>query len=168
MKCRTTTLPRRESRLKVRPSASSSVNWGASLSIGWKYFSRSRNSCPSSSTECARAKGMAAAVSTAVASAANSRRSIMSPSRWRWPLAAGAVTAVAKRTVPLWQEPTSCPPLDRGADEIAPLRPGAVVVLHVRIAEQVLEHEPGVTGALADAAVGDHRPVRRDALALIE
>ena len=51
--------------------------------------------------------------------------------------------------------------LDRHADEAAPLRPGAVVVADVGEAEQLVEHEPGVAGALADAAVGDDVLVRR-------
>ena len=34
--------------------------------------------------------------------------------------------------------------LDRDTDQTAPFRPGAVVVAHLRISEQVLEHEPGV------------------------
>src|SRR3990172_11453836 len=53
--------------------------------------------------------------------------------------------------------------LDRLADHAAPLRPGAVVVEDLRVAEQVLQDEPGVRGALADAAVGDGRLVLRDA-----
>src|SRR5690625_6441747 len=40
---------------------------------------------------------------------------------------------------------------------VAPLCPRAVVVAHVLEAQQVLQGEPGVGGALADAAVGDHR-----------
>src|SRR6476659_9728450 len=44
---------------------------------------------------------------------------------------------------------------DRDAHEGAVLGPGAVVVLDVLLAQQLLEHEPGVRGALADAAVGD-------------
>src|SRR4051794_41493209 len=36
---------------------------------------------------------------------------------------------------------------------IAPLGPGAVVVLHVVLAEQLVQHEPGVPRALADAAI---------------
>src|SRR5262245_29364046 len=46
---------------------------------------------------------------------------------------------------------------DRRADQIAPFGPGAVIILDVLEAEQVLEHEPGVARALADAAVGDDR-----------
>src|SRR3990172_2133494 len=53
--------------------------------------------------------------------------------------------------------------LDRLADHAAPLRPGAVVVADLRVAEQVLQDEPGVRGALADAAVGDGRLVLRHA-----
>src|SRR3970040_2985121 len=58
--------------------------------------------------------------------------------------------------------------LDRLADHAAPLRPGAVVVADLRVAEQVLQDEPGVRGALADAAVGDGRRVLRDAGAPVE
>ena len=47
--------------------------------------------------------------------------------------------------------------LDRHGDHVAPLGPGAVVVLHVVLAEQLVQHEPGVRRALADAAVGDDR-----------
>src|SRR5207244_3156467 len=39
---------------------------------------------------------------------------------------------------------------DRGADQASPFGPGAVVVPDVGIAEQVLEDEPGVGGALPD------------------
>ena len=46
-------------------------------------------------------------------------------------------------------------PLNRHAHQIPPLRPTAVVIPHVRVAQQILEHKPGVAGALADAAVGD-------------
>src|SRR5579864_5952592 len=55
--------------------------------------------------------------------------------------------------------------LDRHADRAAPLGPRPVVVLDVGIAEQLLQHEPRVRGALADAAVGDDLFVRDDALA---
>ena len=47
--------------------------------------------------------------------------------------------------------------LDRDVDQVAPLGPRAVVVLDVVLAEQLVEHEPGVRRALADPAVGDHR-----------
>src|SRR6266567_7697997 len=58
--------------------------------------------------------------------------------------------------------------LDRRTDQIAPLGPRAVVVLHVLEPEQILEHEPRMARALADAAVRDHRPVGCHALARIE
>src|SRR4051794_38774034 len=45
--------------------------------------------------------------------------------------------------------------LDGDADEGAVLGPRAVVVLDVRVAEQLVQREPGVARALADAAVGD-------------
>ncbi len=47
------------------------------------------------------------------------------------------------------------PQLDRHADERAVLGPRAVVVLDVRLVEDLVQHEPGVRRALADAAVGD-------------
>src|SRR3990170_9166279 len=59
-------------------------------------------------------------------------------------------------------------PLDRDVDHRAPLGPRPVVVAHVRITEQLVQHEPGVAGALADAAVGDDVLVGRHALALLE
>src|SRR5439155_27027423 len=52
--------------------------------------------------------------------------------------------------------------LDRHPDERAPLGPRAVVVADVRIAEQLMEHEPRVRGPLADAAVRDDVLVRGD------
>src|SRR6185312_10193099 len=54
--------------------------------------------------------------------------------------------------------------LDRRADQVAPLCPRAVIVLDVLVAEQVLESEPRMRAALADAAVGDHLTVSIDAL----
>src|SRR6202050_1287565 len=47
------------------------------------------------------------------------------------------------------------PKLDRNTDQRTVLGPRAVVVLHVRLAEQFVQHEPGVRGPLADTAVGD-------------
>src|SRR3954470_20087514 len=59
--------------------------------------------------------------------------------------------------------------LDRHVDQVAPLGPRAVVVLDVVLAEQLVEHEPGVRRALADAAVGDDRVAVGDhALAGVE
>src|SRR5918994_7411875 len=55
--------------------------------------------------------------------------------------------------------------LDRGAEEAAPFGPGAVVVADVRVAEELGQDEPGVAGALANPAVGDHVLVGGDALA---
>src|SRR3990172_2902320 len=59
-------------------------------------------------------------------------------------------------------------PLDRDVDHRAPLGPRPVVVAHAGVAEQLVEHEPGVAGALADTAVGDDVLVGRHALALVE
>ena len=56
--------------------------------------------------------------------------------------------------------------LDRHADHAAPLRPRAVVIADVLVPEQVVQHEPGVAGALADAAIGDYRTRTVDALVL--
>src|SRR6267378_8398313 len=58
--------------------------------------------------------------------------------------------------------------LDRRPHEVAPLRPGAVIVLHVRVAEEVLQDEPGVGRPLPDPAVCDDLLVRRDAFAFVE
>src|SRR5467141_1294198 len=58
--------------------------------------------------------------------------------------------------------------LDRRPHEVAPLRPGAVVVLHVRVAEEVLEDEPGVGRPLPDPAVRDDLLVRSDALVFVQ
>src|SRR3954451_391149 len=52
---------------------------------------------------------------------------------------------------------------DRRPHEVAPLRPRAVVVAHLRIPEQVVQHEPGVAGPLPDPAVRDHVVLRREA-----
>ena len=51
--------------------------------------------------------------------------------------------------------------LDGDGDHVAPLGPRAVVVLDVVVAEQLVQHEPGVRRALADPAVGDDRGYRR-------
>src|SRR4051812_16411585 len=58
--------------------------------------------------------------------------------------------------------------LNRHVDEVAPLGPRAVVVLDVGLAEQLVEHEPGVRRALADPAVGDDRLAVGDALGAVE
>ena len=58
--------------------------------------------------------------------------------------------------------------LDRGADERAVLGPRAVVVLDVRVPEQLLQREPRVRRTLPDPAVGDHLAVARDALGVVE
>src|SRR2546426_5013596 len=54
-----------------------------------------------------------------------------------------------------WSAPTRSSPLHRNGHQAPPLRPGAVVVLDAIMAEQLVQHEPGVRRALADAAVGD-------------
>src|SRR5882762_4079678 len=57
---------------------------------------------------------------------------------------------------------------DGGADEVAPLGPGAVVVANLVEAQQILEDEPGVRAALADAAVGDDFVFAVDALGFVK
>src|SRR5688500_15950331 len=57
---------------------------------------------------------------------------------------------------------------DRHVHQVAPLGPGAVVVANPGVAEQVLEHEPGVRRALTDAAVGNHVFVGGDALTFVD
>ena len=47
------------------------------------------------------------------------------------------------------------PCLDGDSDQVAPLCPGAVVVLDPILAEELVQHEPRVRRALADATVGD-------------
>src|SRR2546430_13428309 len=52
--------------------------------------------------------------------------------------------------------------------EVPPLRPGAVVVPDVRVAEEVLQDEPRVGRPLADPAVCDDLLIRRHAFRLVE
>ena len=54
-----------------------------------------------------------------------------------------------------------CPDLflDGRANQVAPLGPGAVVVADLVEAEEVLQDEPGMGGAFADAAVDNGFPV---------
>src|SRR5213592_672820 len=58
--------------------------------------------------------------------------------------------------------------LDGDADQRPVLRPGSVVVLDVRVPEQLLEREPRVRAALADPAIRDHLAIRGDALGLVQ
>src|ERR1700687_346456 len=57
---------------------------------------------------------------------------------------------------------------DGGADEVAPLGPGAIVVAHLVEAQEILEDEPSVRAALADAAVGDDFVFAGNALGFVE
>src|SRR3954447_1756727 len=58
--------------------------------------------------------------------------------------------------------------LDRDTDERAVLGPRAVVVLHLRLVEQLVQDETRVRRTLADAAVGDGVLAEVDALVLVE
>src|SRR5664279_3455875 len=62
----------------------------------------------------------------------------------------------------------SDPFLDRDAHERAVLGPRTVIVLHVVVAEQLMQREPGVAGALTDAAVGDGVAAVIEALIAVE
>src|SRR2546425_10159006 len=57
---------------------------------------------------------------------------------------------------------------DGGANEVAPFGPGAVIVANLAEGPQILEDEPGVGAALADAAVGDDFVFAGDALGFVE
>src|SRR5437588_4727109 len=81
-----------------------------------------------------------------------------------------------KRTKPKRISP-QCPPcplwcevllLHGRADQIAPLGPRAVVVLHVRETQEMHEGEPGEARSLADAAVRDDRLIALDALRRVQ
>src|SRR3970040_388381 len=58
--------------------------------------------------------------------------------------------------------------LDRRLEEFPPLRLRAVVVLDVRVAEEVFQDDPGVGRPLADPAVRDDLPIGRDAVAPVQ
>src|SRR5437660_5149375 len=49
------------------------------------------------------------------------------------------------------------PFLNRRGDDIAVFGPTSVVILHVVEAEQIFQHEPGMTRSLADATIGNGR-----------
>src|SRR6478752_8654895 len=59
-------------------------------------------------------------------------------------------------------------PLHRHADEIAPLSPRTVVVLHVLESEEILQDEPRDARTLPDAAVRNHGRVSGHALAAVQ
>src|SRR5882724_978743 len=57
---------------------------------------------------------------------------------------------------------------DRRTDQIAPLGPRTVVIAHIFEPEQILQHEPGVRTALANAAIGDHFVAAVNSLSTVE
>src|SRR5579875_439924 len=57
---------------------------------------------------------------------------------------------------------------DRNANEAAPFGPGTIVVAHMRIAQQVMQREPRMTAALADAAIGNDLFIGRHAFTTID
>ena len=58
-------------------------------------------------------------------------------------------------------------PIDGRAYDAAVLGPGAVVVTHLVVSQDLGQHEPGMRRALADAAIGDDLSVAGDALAAV-
>ncbi len=57
---------------------------------------------------------------------------------------------------------------NRCSDQITPLSPRAVIVLHVLIAKQVFQSEPAMRTTFADTAVGDDFAVSIDTIPLIK
>src|SRR5260370_943418 len=58
--------------------------------------------------------------------------------------------------------------LDRSAHEAAPFGPGAIIVAHLWIAQQISQYKPGVRRTLPNTTVSDYCLVRGDILACIE
>src|SRR5438034_8491955 len=58
--------------------------------------------------------------------------------------------------------------LDRHSNEASPFGPGAVVITDALVTEEVLQNEPGVRAALADAAVRDRLALSIDAFAAVD
>src|SRR5512134_2765605 len=56
---------------------------------------------------------------------------------------------------------------NRHVDEVAPLRPTAIVIAYMFVPQQMRQHKPGVAAALADAAVGDNVVARLESLLLL-
>src|SRR5215469_13635954 len=58
--------------------------------------------------------------------------------------------------------------LDGRAHQAAPLGPRPVIVLHRRISQELVQHEPRMGATLANAAIRDCRFLWRDALAAVD
>src|SRR5260370_32850093 len=58
--------------------------------------------------------------------------------------------------------------LDGCANQAAPFGPGAIIVTYCRIAEQVVQHEPGMAAALANATIGHHFLLRSNPFAFVQ
>src|SRR5699024_10086429 len=52
-------------------------------------------------------------------------------------------------------------------NKIAPFGPGAVIIAHIRIFQQFIEYQPGMSRALSDAAIDDNLLVRSDFCTLV-
>src|SRR6185503_3204690 len=58
--------------------------------------------------------------------------------------------------------------LNRCTNQVAPLSPRAVVVLHIFVAEQIFQNKPGMTGSFSNAAISNDGLGARDAFVLIQ
>src|SRR5580704_6537457 len=58
--------------------------------------------------------------------------------------------------------------LDRRANQIPPFRPRPVVILHVVVPQQILQHKPGVRTPLPDPAIRDNFVIAVHALSPIK
>src|SRR6516225_10803797 len=58
--------------------------------------------------------------------------------------------------------------LDGDADQAAPFGPGAIVVAHAWIPEQVVQYEPGMTAPLTNATIGNDLFLGSNALPFIQ
>src|SRR5439155_19420133 len=80
-------------------------------------------------------------------------------SRARWQASSGSITGTISSTRGIGGSPLSLLYpilfLNGRSDQRPVFGPGTVVVLHVPVAPQLGQGEPGVGGALADPAVGD-------------
>src|SRR5262249_31182556 len=129
MKCRTTTLPRKSAKLTVRPSAPCNANPGASLSIDWKYCSRSPRVVSSSLSEWADATGTIAVSDNA---RTNVRSNSIHPSTIR----------LTTQAFDKLREPHSAPLVRRGRCVPSPLIVRTPVAHHAVAVIHHLAHLP--------------------------
>src|SRR5260370_28846645 len=58
--------------------------------------------------------------------------------------------------------------LDGCANQAAPFGPGAIIVTYCRIPEQVVQHEPGMAAALANATIRHHFLLHSNPFAFVQ